>query len=93
MKPSNLILAALLASTPAASIAGGALSAFEVAEDLSHFVYAEAPVFEDGMPAYGNAFVTQGYVYPAGTLEGGVEGTLPDGSPAFPEKVVSIRRA
>jgi hypothetical protein len=29
------------------------------------------------MPAYGNAFITQGYIYPAGTLEGGVEGTLP----------------
>ena len=40
------------------------------------------------MPAYGNAFVTQGYIYPAGTLDGGVEGTLADGSPAFPDKVI-----
>jgi hypothetical protein len=40
------------------------------------------------MPAYGNAFVTQGYVYPAGTLDGGVEGTLADGGPAFPDKVI-----
>ncbi len=88
MKPTNLILAALLATTPAAAIAGGALSAFDVAEDINRFVYAEAPVFEDGMPAYGNPFITQGYVYPAGTLDGGVEGTLPDGSPAFPDKVI-----
>jgi hypothetical protein len=40
------------------------------------------------MPAYGNAFVTQGYVYPAGTLDGGVEGTTPEGAPAFPDKVI-----
>lgn len=88
MSPSNLILAALLASTPAAAIADGALSAFDVAEDISRFVFADAPVFADGMPAYGNPFITQGYVYPAGTLGGGVEGTLPDGRPAFPDKVI-----
>ncbi|SFH46350.1 hypothetical protein SAMN04488020_11553 [Palleronia marisminoris] len=88
MKPTHLILAALLATVPAAAIAGGAHTAFDVAEDLSRFVYGDAPVFEDGMPAYGNAFVTQGYVYPAGTLDGGVEGTNPDGTPAFPDKVI-----
>jgi hypothetical protein len=59
-----------------------------VAEDLSRFVHDEAPVFDDGMPAFGNAFVTQGYVYPAGTLDGGVEGTTPEGGPAFPDKVI-----
>jgi hypothetical protein len=88
MRPTNLILAALLATTPAAAMAGNALSGFDVAEDISRFVHAQAPVFEDGMPAYGNPFITQGYVYPAGTLDGGVEGTLPDGSPAFPDKVI-----
>lgn len=40
------------------------------------------------MPAYGNAFVTQGYIYEDGTLDSGAEGTLTDGSPAFPAKVI-----
>ncbi len=40
------------------------------------------------MPDYGNAFVAQGYIYPAGTLDGGVEGTLPNGDPAFPDLVI-----
>lgn len=87
MKPAHLILAALLTTAPGAALAERA-AAFDVAEDLSRFVHAATPVFEDGLPAYGNAFVTQGYVYPAGTLDGGVEGTDPDGGPAFPEKVI-----
>ena len=90
MKPLKLILAATLASTAFTAQADGMLKAFDVAEDLSRFVFAEAPVFDDGMPAYGNPFITQGYVYPAGTLDGGVEGTLADGSPAFPDKVIGI---
>ena len=88
MKTRTLILAAFTAAIPAVALADGARAAFDVAEDLSRFVYDEAPVFEDGMPAYGNAFVTQGYVYPAGTLDGGVEGTTPEGRPAFPDKVI-----
>jgi hypothetical protein len=88
VKTRDLIVAAFTAAIPAAALADSALSAFDVAEDLSRFVYDKAPVFDDGMPAYGNAFVTQGYVYPAGTLDGGVEGTTPDGSPAFPDKVI-----
>lgn len=87
MKRTHIALAALAAFFPNAVFAG-ALPAFDVAEDLTRFVYDEAPVFDDNMPAYGNAFVTQGYVYPAGTLDGGIEGTLPDGSPAFPDKVI-----
>ena len=90
MKPLNLILAAALASTAFTAQADGMLKAFDVAEDLSRFVFAETPVFDDGMPAYGNPFITQGYVYPAGTLDGGIEGTLADGSPAFPDKVIGI---
>jgi hypothetical protein len=83
-----IAFAALAAILPTSAFASAPLSAFDVAEDLSRFVYDEAPVFEDKMPAFGNAFVTQGYVYPAGTLDGGVEGTLPDGSPAFPDLVI-----
>ena len=40
----------------------------DIAEDGTRFVIDEAPVFDDGFPAYGNPFVTQGYIYPAGTL-------------------------
>ena len=90
MKPLALLLATALTSTAFTAEADGALAAFDVAEDLSRFVFADAPVFDDGMPAYGNPFITQGYVYPAGTLDGGVEGTLADGSPAFPDKVIGI---
>jgi hypothetical protein len=79
---------AALAACIAAPALCDPLPAFDVAEDLTRFAFAEAPRFEDGMPAYGNAFVTQGYIYPAGTLDGGVEGTLPDGSPAFPDIVI-----
>lgn len=39
--------------------------------------FAVAPVFGDSMPSYGNAFVTQGHIYPAGTLDDGVEGSMP----------------
>jgi hypothetical protein len=88
MKRTNLLLATALAAMPLAGHAGEPLAAFDVAEDISRFVFSAAPVFDDGMPAYGNAFVTQGYLYPAGTLDGGVEGTLPNGDPAFPDLVI-----
>ncbi len=93
MKPTNLLIAALIAATPVTALAGEPLAAFDVSEDLSRFVFAAAPVFEEGMPAYGNAFVTQGYIS-AGTLDDAVEGTLPNGDPAFPDLViVGERRA
>lgn len=88
MKSINLLLVAAIAAVPLTVEAGEPLAAFDVAEDISRFVFAEAPVFEDGMPAYGNAFITQGYIYPAGTLDGGVEGTLANGEPAFPDLVI-----
>ncbi len=88
MRPTTILLAAIVAATPCAAAAGESLAAFDVAEDLSRFVAAKAPVFDDGLPAYGNPFITQGYIYPAGTLAGGVEGTLPNGDPAFPELVI-----
>jgi hypothetical protein len=60
---------------------------FDVAEDMTRFVFAPAPVHDDGMPAHGNAFITQGYIYPEGTLTES-NGVLPDGSPEFPDKVL-----
>ena len=59
----------------------------DIAEDGTRFVFDEAPVFDDGFPAYGNPFVTQGYIYPAGTLTDS-NGVNPDGSPEFPDKVI-----
>lgn len=88
MKRTNLLLAAAIAAMPITANAGEPLAAFDVAEDISRFVFSAAPVFDDGMPAYGNAFITQGYLYPAGTLDGGVEGTLPNGDAAFPDLVI-----
>ncbi|SPH17828.1 hypothetical protein DEA8626_01355 [Defluviimonas aquaemixtae] len=77
---------ATLMALPA--FADPALEAFDVAEDHTRFIFAAQPVFDDGLPAFGNAFVTQGYIYPAGTLDGGVEGVNPDGSPVWPDKVI-----
>lgn len=59
----------------------------DIAEDGTRFVIDEAPVFDDGFPAYGNPFITQGYIYPAGTLTDS-NGVNPDGSPEFPNKVI-----
>lgn len=60
---------------------------FEVAEDGTRFVFSEERLFEDGMPQYGTPFVTQGYIYPEGTLNGS-NGALADGSPEFPDRVI-----
>jgi hypothetical protein len=60
---------------------------FDVAEDMNRFVFEETPVDENGMPAHGNPFITSGYIYPKGTLDG-TNGVLEDGSPEFPDKVI-----
>jgi hypothetical protein len=59
----------------------------DVSENMTRFVFDEAPVFDDGFPAYGNWFITQGYVYPGGHLDGAA-GVAPDGSPADPDAVI-----
>ncbi len=74
-------------STPAAAQAGAETLTFEVAENGFTFTFDDAPVFEDGFPAHGNFFITQGYIYPTGTLNGST-GILEDGSPEFPDKVL-----
>lgn len=96
-----LALAVLLmvgaAIAPAVMASGDALNGktetirFDVAEDGTRFIWDEAPVHDDGMPAYGNAFVTQGYLYPEGTLscdDEGCNGVLDNGEPEFPELVI-----
>ncbi len=60
---------------------------FEIAEDATRFVFDDTPVFDDGLPSYGNPFVTQGYIYEPGTLASG-GGVNPDGSPTHPDAVI-----
>lgn len=60
---------------------------FEVAENGTRFAFDESPVFDDGMPGYGNPFVTEGYIYEEGTLADG-GGVNPDGSPTHPDAVI-----
>ena len=60
---------------------------FEVAENGLRFIFDETPVHPDGQPAYGNPFVTEGYLYPTGTLNGS-NGVLANGQPEFPAKVI-----
>jgi hypothetical protein len=60
---------------------------FDVSENGSRFVFDEAPVFEDGLPAYGNAFVTEGYIFPHGYLDAN-PGVGEDGQPIKPEDVI-----
>lgn len=67
--------------------AAGARLAVEVAEDGTRFVFADEPVLDNDYPAYGNPFVTQGYIYPAGTLTDS-NGVNADGSPEFPDEVI-----
>lgn len=60
---------------------------FDISEDMTRFFFDKDYTHEDGLPARGSAFITQGYLYPAGTLNGS-NGVLPDGSPEFPELVL-----
>ena len=59
----------------------------DIAENGTMFLPDETPAFPDGFPAYGTEFITQGYIYPAGTLNG-TNGTNADGSPEFPALVI-----
>lgn len=71
-------------AAPAVDIAHGV----DIAEDGTRFAFDEnGPLLDNGYPAYGNAFVTQGYLYPKDTLDG-TNGVLPDGSPEFPDLVL-----
>jgi hypothetical protein len=60
---------------------------FDVAEDAIGYAWAGDPELTDGLPAKRTAFLTQGYLYPEGTLTED-NGVNPDGSPEFPDKVL-----
>ncbi len=60
----------------------------DIAEASTRFVFDDAPVFqEDGFPAHGNSFITQGFIYPAGFLDDH-EGVTEAGEPTYPEQVI-----
>jgi hypothetical protein len=59
----------------------------DVAENGRKFTPDETPVFPDGLPAYGNEFITEGYIYPSGTING-TNGVKENGDPEFPDKVI-----
>ncbi|MEL6242656.1 MAG: hypothetical protein AAFV87_15630 [Pseudomonadota bacterium] len=84
----SLFMSSALAMSLAGYAQADAPMAFDVAEDHTRIYMADRPLHENGMPAHGNAFVSQGYIYPAGTLDPGSVGVLEDGSPAFPDLVL-----
>jgi hypothetical protein len=65
---------------------------FDVAEDMTRFIFNKDITFEDGLPADGSNFITRGYLYEAGTLscdaDGRCNGVNKDGSPEFPDKLI-----
>ena len=85
----TLIVAALVlqAGTAAADDDRQRALRFDIAENGSRFSFDVEPVDEDGLPAYGGEFITEGYLYPHGFLDGR-EGVDSDGNPTFPEKVM-----
>lgn len=85
-----IIAAMMMLSFQAApAVQAGQIVKFDVAEDPTKFVFDKnGPLDADGWPAYGNAFVTQGYIYPHGTLVDGDPGVDVNGKPLYPEKVI-----
>jgi hypothetical protein len=59
----------------------------DIVENPRKFSFDETPVFKDGSPAYGGEFITQGFIYPKGTLEMG-DGVDIEGNPQFPDLVI-----
>jgi hypothetical protein len=59
----------------------------DVAENGRKFTPDDTPVFPDGLPAYGNEFITEGYIYPSGTIND-TSGVKENGDPEFPDKVI-----
>ena len=70
---------------------GSTILRFDVAENAKRFVFDDTPLVDNGaggkVPGYANEFITEGYIYPHGTLTGS-NGVLADGSPEFPNKVM-----
>lgn len=82
-----LVMAAGVSAALAQEEPSDNLLEVDVAEDGARFIFSSERLFDDGMPQYGTPFVTQGYLYPAGTLSGS-DGVRPDGTPEFPALVI-----
>mgnify|MGYP001556653181 CR=1 FL=1 len=65
----------------------GAILTVEVAENGMMFTPDTEYMDEDGIPLYGGSFITEGYIYPEGTLNE-TNGVNEDGSPEFPDEVI-----
>ena len=61
---------------------------FDIAENGHRFSFDARPLNPDGSPAYGNEFITEGYIYKPGTLNNSSNGVNPDGSAEFPDRVI-----
>ena len=81
------VIVAPAANQQAADEVSNEVLRFDVAEDMSRFIFDKDVVYDDGMPADGSSFITRGYLYEYGTLQGG-NGVNADGSPEFPDKVL-----
>lgn len=81
------LLGYIASIAPAAAKTEKQIIEFDAAENMTRFAFDDSHVFEDGMPAHGNVFITEGYIYPKGTLNGS-NGVLANGEPEFPEKVI-----
>jgi hypothetical protein len=85
----SLSVLAVLALAPAVASAQNTFETlnFDVAENGFKFSFQQEPLESNGFPAYGNPFVTTGYLYAANTLTVGanglVNGVNADGSPQF----------
>lgn len=66
---------------------------FDAAENMARFVWDAPPVDPNKPPQYGSPFITEGYIYPHGTLVGHTattpgNGVLANGDPEFPSLVI-----
>jgi hypothetical protein len=65
----------------------GELLQFDVVENTKRFKFDETPLNAEGKPAYGNEFITEGFIYPYGFLDD-KDGVDADGKPTHPEQVI-----
>ncbi len=83
-----VVMAVVVLQLSSSAYAGETIK-FDVAEDPTRFVFDKSgPLYDDGKPKYGNAFVTQGYIYPYGTIKGDDPGVDVNGKPLYPDKVL-----
>ena len=62
---------------------------FDVSENATNYAWAGDPEIVDGLPTHRTPFMTQGYIYPDGTVTDS-NGVLADGSPEFADKVLGL---